>query len=84
MLVFFEVERSACKLCAVGGGEFHDIVIESFDRDASVLIDEGGNHVAKDIYRVGYRAAVMPGMQVFVRTCNLDFKIGKAAHTAVD
>ena len=40
LLKLLEIERSPCKLRPVLSGKLHDIVIESRDCDASVLVDQ--------------------------------------------
>ena len=74
-LVFFQVKRGACKFVAVFPAEFHDIVIKAFDCDSSVFVYERGYHVAEDVDRIGHGSAVVAGMEVFVRTCYLDFDV---------
>ena len=49
-----------------------------------LLIYKAVNHIAKRIYRVIDRTAVVAGVQVFIGTGNLNLQIGKTAHSAVD
>ena len=84
LLVLLHIERRPREHSPVAVGKLHHIVIETLHGNASLLIDERGDHLAKHIDRIGHGPAVMTGMQVLVRAGHLDLHIGESAHSAID
>ena len=84
LFVFFHIEGRACQIGAVGSREFHHIVVETGHIHPAVCVVKGGDHLAEGRNRIGHRAAIMAGMEIFVRSGYRDFHIAQAAHAAVD
>ena len=62
---------------AFGRRNIFHIIVETGDCDAPVSICYIGHQLTQHIDRVGNRTTEMPGMQIAVRTCDLDLPIGK-------
>ena len=62
---------------AFGRRNIFHIIVETGDCDAPVSICYIGHQLTQHIDRVGNRTTEMPGMQIAVRTCDLDLPIGE-------
>ena len=72
------VERRFIHGLALFGTDNQHIIVKARNGDVVVFILHGSNHLAEDVDRVGYCAAVYPGMQVAVGRGHFYFHVAQA------